>query len=81
MDWVMVYCTFAASIFSLATLWVLKFTPRRKPRWDYFAFGTAFLVLFVGGVSRHLLNPVIGEISVGAAATLLLYVSLFVKKR
>ncbi len=73
-------CAFVASIISMATMWVLKITPRMKPRWDYFAFGMAFLVLFVGGVSRHLPNPVIGEISVGAAATLLLYVSLFVEK-
>ena len=74
-------CAFAASIISMATMWVLKMTPRMKPRWDYFAFGIAFLVMFVGGVSRNVPNPVIGEISVGAATTLLLYVSLFTEKR
>lgn len=73
-------CAWAACVLGMAALWLLKITPRRKPRWDYFAFGVAFLVLFVSGSSRQVPNPIVGEIGVGAAATLLLYVSLFREK-
>ena len=74
-------CAWAACIIGMAVLWLLKITPLREPRWDYFAFGVTFLILFMSGLSRQVPNPIIGEIGVGAAATLLLYVSLFSEKR
>ena len=78
-------CAFAASIISLATLWVLKLTPRSDSSglnvppngtFENAPDGTFNVLL-----SRHVPNPIIGEISAGAAATLLLYVSLFTEKR
>lgn len=70
-------CAWAACIIGTTVLWLLKITPRRKPNWEYFTFAIAFLILFASGLSRHVPNPIIGEIGVGAAATLLLYVSFF----
>lgn len=74
-------CTWAASILSIAVMWIIGLTPLKKPRWDYLAFGLAFLALFLGGLSSHVPNPVLGEIMVGSAATLLIYLGLFVEKQ
>ncbi len=73
-------CVWAAYILSIFVFWLFGVTPLKRPRWDYFAFGIAFLVLFLSGLSRHVPSPCIGEVLVGSAATLLLYVSLFVEK-
>lgn len=73
-------CTWAATIVSIVTMWFLKLTPQARPHSGYFILGIVFLLLFVGGLSRHVQNPVIGEILVGSAASVLLYLSLFAEK-
>jgi len=74
-------CAWAATILSIVIMWFLGITPLKKPRWDYFGFGLAFLALFLSGLSRQVPSPVLGEMMVGAAATLLIYLGLFVEKR
>lgn len=73
-------CAWAATILSIAVMWFLKLTPLRKPRWDYQAFGLAFLGLFLSGLSRQVPSPVLGEMMVGSAAAVLIYMGLFVGK-
>ena len=74
-------CTWAASILSIAVMWIIGITPLKKPRWDYFTFGLAFLALFLSGLSSHVPSPILGEIMVESAATLLIYLGLFVEKQ
>ena len=74
-------CAWGATIQSIAVMWFLGVTPLKKPRWDYFGFGLAFLALFLSGLSRHVPSPILGEMMVGSAASLLIYLGLFVEKQ
>ena len=74
-------CAWAATPLSIVVMWILGKTPLKKPRWDCFAFGLAFLSLFLSGLSSHVPTPVLGEMMVGSAAAFLLYLGLFVKKQ
>lgn len=73
--WITCYCM--SSLYCSFMLWFLGLTPQRKPRWGLFATGMAFFVLFVGGLSRHVPKPIIGELLIGSSAALLIYCSLF----
>lgn len=73
-------CAWTALIVCVFTFWLLGLTPTKRPRWELFATGAAFLLLFVSGLSRHVPNPMLGEMLTGSAAALPLYLSLFVEK-
>ena len=73
-------CAWTAIILSTFTLWLLGLTTFKRPRWAYFAAGAAFLLLFLSGLSRHVPDPMLGEIGVGSVSALLFYLSLFVEK-
>ena len=74
-------CAWAATILSIFVMWFLGITPLKKPRWDCFAFGLAFGGLFLSGLTSHVPCPPFGEMTVGSAAALLLYLGLFMGKR
>lgn len=74
-------CAWAATILSIVVMWILGITPLKKPRWEYFGFGIAFSALFLSGLSKLAPSPVLGEMMVGSATALLLYLGLFVEKR
>lgn len=73
-------CMWTATILCAFVLWFLGLSPLKRPRWAYFAAGVAFLLLFVSGLSWHLPDPMLGEMLVGSAAALPLFLSLFVEK-
>lgn len=73
-------CAWTATILSIVVMWFIKRTPLKMPRWDYWAFGLAFLVLFLSGLSRQVQNPALCEMMVGSATALLIYLGLFVEK-
>ena len=72
-------CAWTATILSIVVMWFIKRTPLKMPRWDYWAFGLAFLVLFLSGLSRQVQNPALCEMMVGSATALLIYLGLFVE--
>lgn len=74
-------CACAATLLLIVVMWILGITPLKRPRWDCFAFGLAFLSLFLSGLSSHVPSPVLGELMVGSAAALLLYLGVFVEKQ
>ena len=80
--WVLLWftCAWTALIVCVSTFWLLGLTPLKRPRWELFAAGAAFLLLFLSGLSRYVPNPMLGEMLVGSAAALPLYLSLFVEK-
>lgn len=82
LGWVLLWftCAWTALIVCTFVLWLLGLTPLKRPRWAYFAAGATFLLLFLSGLSRHVPNPMLGEMLVGSAAALPLYLSLFVEK-
>ena len=74
-------CAWAATLLSILVMWILGITPLKKPRWDYFGFSIAFSALFLSGLSKTAPSPALGEMMVGSAAALLMYMGLFVEKR
>ena len=69
-----------ATMVSVFVLWLFRGLPRRKPEWKYFAFAIVFMVLFVVGISRHVPDPIIGEVGCGACTVMALYLSFFCRK-
>lgn len=74
-------CAWAATILSIVVMWILGITPLKKPRWEYFGFGITFSALFLSGLSEFAPSPILGEMMVGSAAVLLLYLGLYVEKQ
>ena len=74
-------CAWSATLLSILVMWILGITPLKKPRWDYCGFCIAFSALFLSGLSKIAPSPALGEMMVGSAAALLMYMGLFVEKR
>ena len=75
-----VTCASASCLAAIITLWLLNLTPNRRPRKVPLGLVILFLVWFEVGLARHLPDPVLGEMVLGAASALFLYLSLFVQQ-